>query len=250
MPGRERAVCRQVMLIVTRRGGAGDRVGSRDGAEEPADLALYRRGRARGLRPPGGRPAERDAVRAAPPHPGRRARSRRGDFRAAQRGHAADRGWRGADPLDPHAAWPICAASIRRSSELAGLQRGEIRIACSQAVVRSFVVHELVAFRATAPEGALQGDRSPIIAARSSSLVGFRDGSRARSSARCARPSCMPLMSVGQGLVAVMRGGPSARRDTRRSGCGNAPTTRSRCPTAASAGARSSTIGSRRARRS
>jgi DNA-binding transcriptional LysR family regulator len=36
--------------------------------------------------------------------------------------------------------------------ELSGLRRGEVRIACSQAVARSFLIHELLAFQALYPK--------------------------------------------------------------------------------------------------
>jgi len=86
--------------------------------------------------------------------------------------------------------------------ELANLQRGEIRIACSQAVARSFVLEEVVAFRKRHPKVRFQirvtDHRSAV-----QSLIDYETDLvlifRPLRSAEL-----QPLISIGQGLVAIM----------------------------------------------
>ncbi len=86
--------------------------------------------------------------------------------------------------------------------ELGNLQRGEIRIACSQAVAKSFVLPEIVAFRARHAKVRFQirvtDHRSAV-----QSLIDYETDLvlifRPLRSAEL-----QPLISIGQGLVAIM----------------------------------------------
>ncbi|MCW2336082.1 DNA-binding transcriptional LysR family regulator [Sphingobium sp. B2D3A] len=86
--------------------------------------------------------------------------------------------------------------------ELEGLQRGEVRIACSQAVARSFVLRHIVSFREKHPNVKFKlsvTDHSTAVRAlidyEMDIVLIFRP---LRSS------ELHPIMSIGQGLVAVM----------------------------------------------
>ena len=86
--------------------------------------------------------------------------------------------------------------------ELSGLQRGEIRVACSQAVARSFLIREILSFQRQHPQVRFHvavSDHSKAM----QSLVAYES-----DLALIFRPSVSPdlqtILSVGQGLVAVM----------------------------------------------
>ena len=97
-------------------------------------------------------------------------------------------------------------ADLRRAysqiEELANLQRGEIRIACSQAVARSFVLNEVIDFRKRHPRVhfkiVVTDHRTAI-----QSLIDYET-----DLALIFRPlrsaELHPMMSIGQGLTAVM----------------------------------------------
>lgn len=98
------------------------------------------------------------------------------------------------------------SADLRRVysqiEELASLQRGEIRIACSQAVSRSFVVREVIDFRNRHPKVNFK----IVVTDHSSALRMLIDYDT--DIVLIFRPlrsvELQPLMSIGQGLVAVM----------------------------------------------
>jgi DNA-binding transcriptional LysR family regulator len=99
--------------------------------------------------------------------------------------------------------------------ELSGLQLGEIRIACSQAVARSFIIKEIVEFQKLHPKvrfhitvsdhhKALQS----LIAYESDVVLIFRPSLAAEF---------QTILSVGQGLVAIMAADhPLAAQETLR----------------------------------
>ncbi|UUX96159.1 LysR family transcriptional regulator [Aquabacterium sp. J223] len=85
---------------------------------------------------------------------------------------------------------------------LSGLRRGEIRIAVSQAVARSFLLEEMRAFRAQHPLVKMTVDvcdhataMRQLLAYEADLILVFRPPHAAE---------LQPLMSIGQGLVAVM----------------------------------------------
>jgi DNA-binding transcriptional LysR family regulator len=99
--------------------------------------------------------------------------------------------------------------------ELSGLQRGEISIACSQAVARSFLLGEILAFRKLHPNVrfrvTVSDHRTALVAlaAYESDLVLIFRPSRSAE--------LQTILSVGQGLVAVMAADhPLAQKETVR----------------------------------
>jgi len=99
--------------------------------------------------------------------------------------------------------------------ELEGLQRGEVRIACSQAAARSFVLGHIAEFRAKHPNVKFKvsvTDHNSAVRALMEyemDLVLIFRPLRA--------PELHPIMSIGQGLVAVMAADhPLAAKDVLR----------------------------------
>ncbi|MEA1675973.1 LysR family transcriptional regulator [Nitrospirillum sp. BR 11163] len=98
------------------------------------------------------------------------------------------------------------SADLRRVyseiEELSGLQRGEIRLACSQAVARGFVLRQVAAFRKKHPNVRFKitvTDHSTamrqLTAFEIDLVLIFRP---------LRHPELHPIMSIGQGLVAIM----------------------------------------------
>lgn len=99
--------------------------------------------------------------------------------------------------------------------ELSGLQRGEIRIACSQALTRGWLLQEMLEFRQTHPKVDFQVKVSnrhdavrSLVAYETDLVLVFRP---ARSA------ELQRIMTIGQGLVAVMAAGhPLAAKESVR----------------------------------
>jgi len=98
------------------------------------------------------------------------------------------------------------SAELRRVysqiEELTNLQRGEVRIACSQAVARSFVIGEVVDFRKRHPKVQFKITVTDHNTALQSLIEYDTDIVLIFRPLRSAE--LHPIMSVGQGLVAVM----------------------------------------------
>lgn len=86
--------------------------------------------------------------------------------------------------------------------ELSGLQRGEIRIACSQAVVRSFLLAQVIDFRKRHPQVKFHirvTDHVKAIRALTTYEIDL-----ALIFRPLRHPELHPILSIGQGLVAIM----------------------------------------------
>ena len=86
--------------------------------------------------------------------------------------------------------------------ELSGLRRGEVHISCSQAVARNFLLNEITAFRARYPQVAFNMMVSDHTRAMQSLMAYASDLILVFRPPRLAE--LQPIMSIGQGLVAVM----------------------------------------------
>ena len=86
--------------------------------------------------------------------------------------------------------------------ELSGLRRGEVRIACSQAVARTFLLDEIKAFRRRYPQVAFSMMVSDHIKAMQSLMAYSADLILVFRPPRLAE--LQTIMSIGQGLVAIM----------------------------------------------
>jgi DNA-binding transcriptional LysR family regulator len=86
--------------------------------------------------------------------------------------------------------------------ELTGLRRGEVRISCSQAVARNFLLHEITAFRARYPLVAFNMMVSDHNRAMQSLMAYGSDLILVFRPPRLAE--LQPIASIGQGLVAIM----------------------------------------------
>jgi DNA-binding transcriptional LysR family regulator len=86
--------------------------------------------------------------------------------------------------------------------ELSGLRRGEVSIACSQAVARNFLLDEIRTFRRRYPQVAFTMKVSDHTTAMQALMAYSTDLILAFRPPR--RPELQPIMSVEQGLVAVM----------------------------------------------
>ncbi|EGY00157.1 putative transcriptional regulator [Nitrospirillum viridazoti Y2] len=98
------------------------------------------------------------------------------------------------------------SADLRRVyseiEELSGLQRGEVRLACSQAVARGFVLRQVAAFRKKHPNVRFKitvTDHSTAMR----QLTAF-DIDLVLIFRPLRHPELHPIMSIGQGLVAIM----------------------------------------------
>ncbi len=107
--------------------------------------------------------------------------------------------------------------------ELSGLRRGEVRISCSQAVARNFLLNEITAFRARYPQVAFNmmvSDHTramqSLIAYGSDLILVFRPPRLAE---------LQTIMSIGQNLVAIMPAGHplAAKADVRIRDCAQYP---------------------------
>jgi DNA-binding transcriptional LysR family regulator len=99
--------------------------------------------------------------------------------------------------------------------DLGGLRRGQVRVACSQALVQSFLPREIAAFRERFPLVSFQ------VSVRDHGLALKALGDFEADLALVFRPpkvaDFQPLMTLGQRLVAIMPAGhPLASRDTVR----------------------------------
>jgi DNA-binding transcriptional LysR family regulator len=86
--------------------------------------------------------------------------------------------------------------------ELSGLRRGEVRISCSQAVARNFLLNEITAFRQRYPQVAFTMFVSDHTKAMQSLMAYGSDLILVFRPPRLAE--LQPIMSIGQGLVAIM----------------------------------------------
>jgi DNA-binding transcriptional LysR family regulator len=86
--------------------------------------------------------------------------------------------------------------------ELSGLRRGEVRISCSQAVARTFLLNEIKAFRIRYPQVGFNMMVSDHTKAMQSLMAYGSDLILVFRPPRLAE--LQPIMSIGQGLVAVM----------------------------------------------
>ncbi|MBN8818519.1 MAG: LysR family transcriptional regulator [Sphingomonas sp.] len=86
--------------------------------------------------------------------------------------------------------------------ELGGLQRGDIRIACSQAVARSFLLKHIVDFRAQHPNVKFRIMVTDHI--RAVRALTDYEIELALIFRPLRHPELLPIQSIGQGLVAIM----------------------------------------------
>jgi len=107
--------------------------------------------------------------------------------------------------------------------ELSGLRRGEVKISCSQAVARNFLLNEITAFRARFPQVAFNMMVSDHTRAMQSLMAYGSDLILVFRPPRLAE--LQTIMSIGQNLVAVMSSGHplAARPDVRIRDCAQFP---------------------------